>query len=397
MNIENKSNTWCVNPYLNLNVESDGRVTPCCKNPTYSYLTAKKNSTINKESIINFWNSEDRKKLIKNLDSGIRVKSCHQCWEDEDSGKESLRMISNRVWGHLVSDNNQLPKLAYIALGNTCNLKCRICWENRSSQFEIEELKRSTVSKIKVLLDNSSKIREESFHPENDYFWKDVLKIFPEVIRLQFSGGEPMYVKYNQQFITKIIDLGYSKNMEITYNTNGTLYPEKTIHYLKEFDHVVLNFSIDAVNEKFTYIRHPGNFITWEKNLQRIKKFDPSWQINTVISVSMFSIWDLAETYEYCTNNSSLVILNNVHDGRSIKFMPNKLKLVIIKRLLEHKSKNPQWEIDRDSVIKLLQNSKFNYVKWKLFWREVKQRDEYRNESFGKTFPDYYQEIKKYL
>lgn len=394
---ENNKHTWCVNPYINLNIEPDGRVTPCCKNYNLSYKTESGNTTINQESVINFWNSKDRINLIRDLESGKRVKSCQQCWGDEDAGKESLRLTNNKIWSSSVKGENQLPKLAYIALGNTCNLKCRICWVDRSSQFANEELDISSFKRIKFLVAKKFKTGEGSFSSENDYFWKDVLELFPEITRVHFSGGEPLYVKNNQTFIKNLVDLGYAKNINISYNTNGTLYPEKSINLLKEFRHVSINFSIDALHENFRYIRHPGNFKDWENNVTRFITENPTWPYNAVITISIFNIWDFAETYEYCSNKNLSIIVIFVYDDRSAKFIPKKLKSTIIDRLLKHKSKNPNWVADRDNVINFLRNNKFNYLKWKLFWKEVKQRDEYRNESFEKTFPDYYKEIKKYL
>lgn len=394
---EKNKHSWCSLPYINLSIEPDGRVTPCCKNFKLSYKTELGNKTINKESVINFWHSKDRINLIDQLESGKRVKSCFQCWEAEDAGKKSFRMIANESCGHLVEDKTQLPKLVYIATGNTCNLKCRICWPDRSSQILEENKNLSLIGKIQILVDNSFRTGKESFSEDNDNFWKNVIELFPKVTSLVLSGGEPMYVKNNQKFVKNLVDLGYAKNIDITYNTNGTLYPEKHIDALKEFRSVTMKFSIDAINEKFRYIRHPGNFETWEKNTNRILTEHPNWNIEATISVSIFNIWDIPEVYEYCTEKNLNINLDFVYDSRSAKFMPLKLKSTIIEKLLNHQSKNPKWDSDRDFVIKFLQNHKFNYIKWKLFWKEVKQRDEYRNESFEKTFPDFYQQVKKYL
>ena len=96
-------------------------------------------------------------------------------------------------------------------------------------------------------------------------------------------------------------------------------------------------------------------------------------------------------------DNNLNVETNLVHDNRSVKFMPMELKQTVIDRLLKHQSKHSNWEMNRDIVINFLTNHDYSYIKWKLFWHECRQRDEYRNESFEKTFPDYYKEIKKYL
>jgi MoaA/NifB/PqqE/SkfB family radical SAM enzyme len=219
----------------------------------------------------------------------------------------------------------------------------------------------------------------------------------PSARYVYFSGGEPLYVKNNQKFIADLVQKDYAKNIDISLTSNGTLYLEKTMNLLKQFKSVGINFSIDGIGEKFNYIRHPGNFDDWVKNVLRIKKENPQWFIQTIISISMFNVWDFAETYEFCKINDLNPTINFVHDNRSAKFMPKKLKEKFIKKLMEYKSLDPQWISYRESIINFLNNSKHNYLTWKMFWYECKQRDKFRKENFQEVFPEYYNEIKNYI
>ena len=47
-----------------------------------------------------------------------------------------------------------------------------------------------------------------------------------------------------------------------------------------------------------------------------------------------------------------------------------------------------------DNMIKI---TEYNEHDWNEFWREIKVRDKFRNESFAKTFPEYYNLIKDYI
>lgn len=399
LNNQNK-HTWCINPYIHLAVEPSGGVIPCCVSVDH-YLTDDGSKTVSQESIINFWNSKDRQRLINDLESGKQAPGCKYCWREEAAGKISKRMRDNEEWKDVDLSTNQQPVYMYLALGNLCNLECRICGPDRSSVFAKEESKISWVNNLKMKLFNDPGAAKRSFDSSNKHFWEDILPFLSEVKRLDFSGGEPLYVKSHWKIIKHVVDNGYSKDQVIHYNTNGTIFPEQYVEQLNTFKTVDFCISIDGVGKKFEYIRHPANFEEVNNNIDRfVLTRDTSktpWTLQSTLSVSIFNIWDIAETYDYCRDKTLNMYLNFVHDNRSIKFMPRKLKDLIIERLLQHESKYADWAQNRDIIIAYLNNSKYNAIQWKLFWREVKQRDEYRKESFADTFPDYYKEIEKYL
>jgi radical SAM protein with 4Fe4S-binding SPASM domain len=394
---ENNKHSWCVNPYISIVLEPNGKMVPCCKNSNINYKTDNGSDTIDKESIKNFWYSESRVKFLNDLEKGIRHKSCSSCWQEEDSGKTSYRQRCNMWWEGLAKDVNQSPSVLYIASGNTCNLKCRICDIDRSSKFLEEEKNISLIGNLRVRFNKDIKTGKQSYKDDNDYFWADILEFLPNIEYITFSGGEPLFVKNNQKLIEILVEKGYSKNISISYCTNGTIYLEKTMRLLKDFKSVNINFSIDGINDRFRYLRHPGNFREWEQITERIKLENPKWLLFSIISISTFNIWYLAETYEYCMDRGLHPNLNLVYGMRGIDSIPDELKNKIISNLLQHKSKYDEWGKDRDSIISFLKTSKYNLMKWKLFWRECKQRDTYRNEKFEDVFPEYFTELKRYL
>ena len=71
-----------------------------------------------------------------------------------------------------------------------------------------------------------------------------------------------MLIKKQWETLRKSIELGYAKNQELSFNTNGTIFKEEYIDILNEFKRVVISFSIDAIEDRFNYIRHHGD---WEK------------------------------------------------------------------------------------------------------------------------------------
>ena len=89
MNETNK-HSWCANPYLNLSVQPNGIVKPCCMSDV-EFVTDTGEKTVNKDSILNFWNSKSRAKMIDDLNNGIQIPECSACWKEDNAGKESKR------------------------------------------------------------------------------------------------------------------------------------------------------------------------------------------------------------------------------------------------------------------------------------------------------------------
>ena len=81
--------------------------------------------------------------------------------------------------------------------------------------------------------------------------------------------------------LRKSVELGYSKDQMIHYNTNGTQYPEEEILELfPHFKHVHVAFSIDDVEEQFEYQRYPA---TWSEVNSNIDKWDKiKQQVKTI-------------------------------------------------------------------------------------------------------------------
>ena len=337
--------TRCVNPHIHLAVEPSGRVIPCCVSVDH-YNTDSGSKTIAQEPIINFWNSTDRQKLIKQLESGKQAPGCKYCWREEAAGKVSKRMRDNEEWKHVQISKDQQPVYIYLALGNLCNLKCRICGPDRSSVFADEESKISWFNNTQMKLFNDPIAARRSFDADNENFWGNILTMLSQVKRLDFSGGEPFYVKNHWKIIKHVVSNGWSSDQFLHYNTNSTIFPEQYIGLLEMFKAVDICISIDGVDKEFEYIRHPANFDEAERTIERFCQVrDHSkiqWSIQATVSVSAFSIWNFANTYEYCRDKSLSIYVNFVHDNRSIKFFPRELKNTLIKRLQAHSSKYPE-------------------------------------------------------
>ena len=397
------NSTYCVNPYMNLSIHPKGVVKPCCMS-TRKFVTDSGDTTINNASILEFWNSNDRQQMINSLNAGIKIPDCAACWQEEDAGKESKRIRDNKTYANLNTDNDMLPVVLDLSMGNLCNLKCRICGPDHSTSWMIEEASIHFPNNKQAYFKQPKwKNIKGSFDYENKFLWDDIIALLPNVTKFDFAGGEPFYIEKHWSIVNKCVEEGWSKKQHIHYNTNGTIYPEKYMLLLEEFRLVDIQISSDGVGKKFEYCRHPA---VWEEVEENINKFisaknnsNTEWLLSTCISISAFNVYDFFETFEHYASKGMSIYVNMVHDHHGVKVLPRELKETVINKLnsLESKYLPHQWNKDRNMVIQHLSNTESIESEWINFWTELEMRDTIRKESFKETFPEYYNEIKKYL
>jgi organic radical activating enzyme len=99
---------------------------------------------------------------------------------------------------------------------------------------------------------------------------------------IYFAGGEPLLSEYHWYTLDSLVQNGRAKEVVLKYSSNcSTLrYKDKNIlDYWKQFKSVIVMASVDEVNERFNYIRWPGDWSSISENLKKIREsFD---QINT--------------------------------------------------------------------------------------------------------------------
>ena len=79
---------------------------------------------------------------------------------------------------------------------------------------------------------------------------------YPTLRQLYWAGGEALVMKEHYMVLEKIIEMGYAKNIEVRYNSNGLEWDENLFDLWKEFRSVILlHFSIDSYEDKNHFIR----------------------------------------------------------------------------------------------------------------------------------------------
>jgi len=186
--------------------------------------------------------------------------------------------------------------------------------------------------------------------------------------------------------------------MDLYYNTNGTIYDELAIETWKKMRVVELNFSIDDVADRFEYQRYPAKWNEVLENITRYKEnCSPNVSIQVYMTINLHNIFYLDEYLKFNADNlKSNIRFNLLHwpEKMAIKHLPKEIK-EIIKTKLEFLNDNVTSYIDHDffsleSLIHFMMSNDGNTEYITEFLASTKTHDDYRKQSFKNTFPEYW-------
>ena len=393
---ESNKHSWCVNAYHGMSANNNGTTKICCM------INNKEEMALGTNTIKENFNKPKFIEVRSALENGERHKDCSWCWEEEDAGRKSKRLRDNEKYiGHLDQGGKPFDGLAKfeLNLGNTCNLKCRTCAPYSSSQWVKEQF---DIYESKNYQGNfkAYSITMKKYHmtyDEESHFWSDLIDNLDTIRQFDFYGGEPFMSNKMWRILEICVERGLAKDIELHYATNATHWPEEKIKLFKHFKHVNLNFSIDGVGEQFEYMRYPAKWSEAVENMNKAKQLQAEHHdihISWCITISLLNIYNVPEILEEHRNNFSSFgsYLNLVHwpNYFNLNMMPNPVKEKVIERLESiPKHHEGMWWHHLPGVINFIKNGTFNYDLWKLFVEKIKTHDEYRNQDFSKTFPEY--------
>lgn len=274
----------CILPWIHIETTSTGEVRPCCLYKEYISVD-KKVLKLEKSSILDAWNSEYMQNLRTQFLKGEKPSGCSACWETESVGKVSKRQISLQQYSHHLDKFNQplqSPVYLDLKLGTVCNLKCRSCSSFSSSKWASDEIK---------LYQRTMNPNSHSYWIEEDSpLWKDIETLLPSIEHFDFTGGEPFLVKKHFDILKLCAQRGYAKDITIHYNTNGTVMPSDEMYEIwQQFKNVEIMFSIDGIENKFQYLRHPGKWSDLINVFEKTLSLD-KFYVNICYSVTIFNI-----------------------------------------------------------------------------------------------------------
>jgi MoaA/NifB/PqqE/SkfB family radical SAM enzyme len=278
----------CYAPFIGMYATGYGEFAPCCvsKKEKYGNLTPE-----------NFWTSDEMIRIRKEMLSHVWPAKCSYCknkfeknlpndiwiWE-KHYDKKPVELNTNN------GNTTNGPLFLDYRPSNHCNLKCRMCVPNSSSQIELEFLKNPEMQKW-----FSSRKREVINF--------DAFKTFSTKIQLEqikILGGEPTLDPMVLEFLESIIK-NYTKLPSLRLTTNGTNLNYRFKNIMKKFDDIHIVFSIDAVDETYDYVRTNATWKKTKKTIETIFKNNMAshYGFNVVLMpYNLFNLLDLLSWFK---------------------------------------------------------------------------------------------------
>ena len=392
-----KSDTFCMMPWLHLHAFPDGRAYPFCFG-----LEQYPVGDLNKNSMEEVFNGKDMREMRLNMLSNKPSRQCGKCYDQEKSGFFSLRLSSNKHFGHNIGmiDNTQADGTADfvikywdIRFSNLCNFACRSCgtWFSSNWYEDHKKLTGKPPDHAKIMRVGRTA----------DDIWNQMLTQFDHVEQFYFAGGEPLIMEEHYK-ILKELDRRKMYHVRLIYNTNFSKLIFKDMDVLElwnKFDSVSVGASLDAMGPRAEYMRKGTVWADIEANRKRMQELCP--QVDFYISatvglINALHVVDFHRTWSeqgYIKPQDFNFNLLQFPFWQRIDLLPESMKQKVKEKYESHIAwLKPQDHLTRatkgfqSGLDYMMRRDNFKNIEE--FKSGMKKIDDIRNENILETFPE---------
>ena len=383
--------TICMLPWVSIEASPIGSARPCCL-----ARESIPGIDLRKDTLEDAYKSVYMQDLRKQFRTGEKPTTCKLCWDEEAAGRASKRINSQSRLKEMYQSvdwyNDTPDQLRFVdlKLGNICNLKCRICGSWSSSKWAAEEMDYLPKDANKKEHIAYTWLKQGKWPEESPGFWENLKTLLPHIKYFEFTGGEPWLIQEHWELLQYAADNGYSKNIDIHYNTNATQRLGPHTMVWDKFGRVDIAFSVDNVGERFEYERYGAD---WElanqiiDNVHWTKSVDsPNITTQLCFTVNIQNVYYLDELLDWAdTKNFGSIYFNMLHspDHMSIQHMTAAAKELVLNKLKTSFWKSNKYQQEINNVIQFIENGTGS--DGAEFLARMKQTDAYRKQNFKDT------------
>jgi MoaA/NifB/PqqE/SkfB family radical SAM enzyme len=369
-------------PWVSMEVTPMGTYRPCCL-----YGESIPNISVQQgHTIADAQHSNYMKTLRQQFLNGEKPNGCNMCWQEESVlGRMSKRKATFVKLKNISIDYNEVgvkSTFLDLKLGNICNLKCRICGSWSSSKWAQEE--------IDIADGNNNLAREQlakgQWPRKTPNWWNALEDALPHIEYLEFTGGEPFLINEHFDLLEKLVEKGYASKIDIHYNTNGTLWPERS-ELWKHFKRVEIAFSIDDTDKRFEYQRYGTRWNETEEVIRKAVDSPYKLQVCTTFNIQNAYYWP--ETEAWILSQGITDIHYNILQEPpmfNLRNMPLDIKGVFEDRMKLAKNKRI------NEVIQFMALEGSNMLP--VLRDRLEQSDKYRKQSFSDAHSEVWELIR---
>lgn len=402
-------------PFSSLSTRNDGVLRVCCNNYTYPRDSKGNELTVaGKSDIADLFNNKLHRDIRSSMLKGEKHASCQRCWDNEKNGGRSFRHVWNDIYGdkqdEMLSDvapdgTLNAPRFYYmdITFGNNCNLRCRMC--------------NPVNSKLLIPEDLAIGITDKNFLstlPVMDWYqlpqFMDIFRsVLPHLDRLNFLGGEPLFVREHMDLLAILVKEGRAPDIEIQYNTNLSQIPERLYDLWRHFKRVNVGVSVDGVGRVNEFIRYPS---TWDNLIKNIHSIAHDYKGNNIAlsihsTIQIYNIMNWGEILQWVARDLGDLGFHRVpyalYVGRPEWFdaciLPTDFKQRAYDKVMESIAKLPTQLFDEEETAKLSTvKSLFEHIRqttppdrdkhWQKFLEISRGMDKFRGQRIEDELPE---------
>ena len=322
----------------------------------------------------NFWKNRDLEKLREVNKKNIWDPDCSNCRYLEASDNVSMRTGMNeglKIYGQTEVSG---PARIDITFDISCNLACRMCgthnstyWQKHLKEHGLWDQPISTPRKKNQVIDALSQLDLSNLR------------------QLVFCGGETLLGQEYWDVTNWLSENVPNAKQQLTvcFQTNGT----QSIHtrnfsIIEKLHLVKLHISLDGINDKFEYLRWPASWNQVTDNILTLRENLPGNVMFLVEeTVSIFNLLYLDELGSWVNDN-----FTTNREGDVINYVKH---LVFGSFKLQNMTQEYVDIVKQSAYSDLIPtNWEENPVAIKKMLEEIKKFDQFRNQSFEKTFPE---------
>ena len=401
--IENE--TFCMLPWMHLHAFPDGRAYPCC-----FALDPYPVGDLNKQSMEEVFNGPQMKQMRSNMLQGKKSKQCAKCYDQEKSGFFSLRLSSNKHFGHNIDmvDPEKLEgeaefviKYWDIRFSNLCNMACRSCgtWFSSNWYEDHKKIHGKDPGHPKIMRVGRS----------SDDIWEQLLDQFQHVEQFYFAGGEPLIMEEHYR-ILKELDKRKMYHVRLIYNTNFSKLKFKDMDVLElwnKFDSVSIGASLDAEGPRAELMRKGTKWTETVANRKRMMEVCPGVDFYISSTVGLPNALHVVDFHRSWVEQGLIKPQDfNFNLLQWPKWQRMDLLPMEYKKQIEDKyNDHIQWLKGKDSLTRATKGFE-SAIKWMydkdmsthlaLFFELTKKYDKVRQEKFTDVFPEWKELFEKY-
>jgi radical SAM protein with 4Fe4S-binding SPASM domain len=404
-----ESKKFCMLPWMHIHAYPTGEAYPCCMTEMKDKIGDTKT-----QSLEEIWNDKPLRDIRLQMLNEQSVEGCRRCYEQEEAGFFSMRLSSNKHFGHNIhfvdateEDGSAPMHLTYwdIRFSNLCNLSCRSCGHIFSSNWYDDHVKIYEIEGGKERADDwkskHSRLYFAGRRPNDIY--EQLESHIDELEQVYFAGGEPLIMEEHYRLLKTLVDKKMT-HVRLIYNTNFTQMKYKKLNVLDlwpEFKSVSVGASLDAMGPLGEYMRKGTDWSQVEQNREEMLKKCPKVDFYISPTLSVMNAWHLPEFHRNWVDKGFIkpqdLNVNILQDPPHFRIdvLPFQDKVDIQELYLEHiEWLEPQDQLTRatmgfKSAINFMMSADKTdqLIETK---RKIELLDQVRNESVEKIIPHLY-------